>query len=654
MLFRSEETDSKKETDEQAIKNDNELKSEDVQYFASEEDIENSFVIAANQSIMVNPMKTAYIGIETENAKIGYVIYKYNDGVDNPSEAGTKTVRSWGIGDSVPTISGGEVAIITAYSGDVECKSTSKEAFNVMSSASGLVNQNIASEETYIIKNNSNAGIDLKLDVNAVYDYAKYNEKYAVTDFGYSKISLSQYINKSATIAVTNKNEEAVTVYYLSDNASLVSVQKSESPALIKVELESGKSWYFENTGDKGTSIQTEYTKSGGLEYAVYTKEDKIYEFNYNATFASYLGIGYKEVITNNGENTVNFYLPGFFGFIENHETEEKALIKVELESGKSWYFENTGDKGTRIITQHDVKWPYYLNLNWGAYVKYDDNNKVVDFRYSSCETAYLDAGYKEVITNNSEETVNFYLPGFYTFIESRESDQPALYTFTLEQAQTLTINNTYLQELQFGSYSEAVINLTCEVTDKTGKVSKYEQQANAKYMQKGNDVKQKITSRGDSVVYIYTPYLIYKYATNMPDFEILDSVVYNDGKDNIDLINSEKRLANTSFDTFSVKCTANSKIFVDRYELRQDGNVISTNANGEFNNLKVSQFNANEYVYIRTYYADGQYNDNRIHLSIINVTNNPINNLSILSNCSIGVPDDVPIVGGNQADRSA
>ena len=644
-----EETDSKKETDEQAIKNDNELKSEDVQYFASEEDIENSFVIAANQSIMVNPMKTAYIGIETENAKIGYVIYKYNDGVDNPSEAGTKTVRSWGIGDSVPTISGGEVAIITAYSGDVECKSTSKEAFNVMSSASGLVNQNIASEETYIIKNNSNAGIDLKLDVNAVYDYAKYNEKYAVTDFGYSKISLSQYINKSATIAVTNKNEEAVTVYYLSDNASLVSVQKSESPALIKVELESGKSWYFENTGDKGTSIQTEYTKSGGLEYAVYTKEDKIYEFNYNATFASYLGIGYKEVITNNGENTVNFYLPGFFGFIENHETEEKALIKVELESGKSWYFENTGDKGTRIITQHDVKWPYYLNLNWGAYVKYDDNNKVVDFRYSSCETAYLDAGYKEVITNNSEETVNFYLPGFYTFIESRESDQPALYTFTLEQAQTLTINNTYLQELQFGSYSEAVINLTCEVTDKTGKVSKYEQQANAKYMQKGNDVKQKITSRGDSVVYIYTPYLIYKYATNMPDFEILDSVVYNDGKDNIDLINSEKRLANTSFDTFSVKCTANSKIFVDRYELRQDGNVISTNANGEFNNLKVSQFNANEYVYIRTYYADGQYNDNRIHLSIINVTNNPINNLSILSNCSIGVPDDVPIVGGKE-----
>ena len=644
-----EETDSKKETDEKAIKNDNELKSEDVQYFASEEDIENSFVIAANQSIMVNPMKTAYIGIETENAKIGYVIYKYNDGVDNPSEAGTKTVRSWGIGDSVPTISGGEVAIITAYSGDVECKSTSKEAFNVMSSASGLVNQNIASEETYIIKNNSNAGIDLKLDVNAVYDYAKYNEKYAVTDFGYSKISLSQYINKSATIAVTNKNEEAVTVYYLSDNASLVSVQKSESPALIKVELESGKSWYFENTGDKGTSIQTEYTKSGGLEYAVYTKEDKIYEFNYNATFASYLGIGYKEVITNNGENTVNFYLPGFFGFIENHETEEKALIKVELESGKSWYFENTGDKGTRIITQHDVKWPYYLNLNWGAYVKYDDNNKVVDFRYSSCETAYLDAGYKEVITNNSEETVNFYLPGFYTFIESRESDQPALYTFTLEQAQTLTINNTYLQELQFGSYSEAVINLTCEVTDKTGKVSKYEQQANAKYMQKGNDVKQKITSRGDSVVYIYTPYLIYKYATNMPDFEILDSVVYNDEKDNIDLINSEKRLANTSFDTFSVKCTANSKIFVDRYELRQDGNVISTNANGEFNNLKVSQFNANEYVYIRTYYADGQYNDNRIHLSIINVTNNPINNLSILSNCSIGVPDDVPIVGGKE-----
>ena len=107
------------------------------------------------------------------------------------------------------------------------------------------------------------------------------------------------------------------------------------------------------------------------------------------------MGIGYKEVITNNGENTVNFYLPGFFGFIENHETEEKALIKVELESGKSWYFENTGDKGTRIITQHDVKWPYYLNLNWGAYVKYDDN-KVVDFRYSSCETAYLDAGYKE------------------------------------------------------------------------------------------------------------------------------------------------------------------------------------------------------------------------------------------------------------------
>ena len=180
-----------------------------------------------------------------------------------------------------------------------------------------------------------------------------------------------------------------------------------------------------------------------------------------------------------------------------------------------------------------------------------------------------------------------------------------------------MTINNTYLQELQFGSYSEAVINLTCEVTDKTGKVSKYEQQANAKYMQKGDDVKQKITSRGDSVVYIYTPYLIYKYATNMPDFEILDSVVYNDGKDNIDLINSEKRLANTSFDTFSVKCTANSKIFVDRYELRQDGNVISTNENGEFNNLKVSQFNANEYVYIRTYYADGQYNDN---LSLIHI----------------------------------
>ena len=384
-----EETDSKKETDEKAIKNDNELKSEDVQYFASEEDIENSFVIAANQSIMVNPMKTAYIGIETENAKIGYVIYKYNDGVDNPSEAGTKTVRSWGIGDSVPTISGGEVAIITAYSGDVECKSTSKEAFNVMSSASGLVNQNIASEETYIIKNNSNAGIDLKLDVNAVYDYAKYNEKYAVTDFGYSKISLSQYINKSATIAVTNKNEEAVTVYYLSDNASLVSVQKSESPALIKVELESGKSWYFENTGDKGTSIQTEYTKSGGLEYAVYTKEDKIYEFNYNATFASYLGIGYKEVITNNGENTVNFYLPGFFGFIENHETEEKALIKVELESGKSWYFENTGDKGTSIQTE-------YTKSGGLEYAVYTKEDKIYEFNYNATFASYLGIGYKE------------------------------------------------------------------------------------------------------------------------------------------------------------------------------------------------------------------------------------------------------------------
>ncbi len=637
-----EETDSKKETDEQAIKNDNELKSEDVQYFASEEDIENSFVIAANQSIMVNPMKTAYIGIETENAKIGYVIYKYNDGVDNPSEAGTKTVRSWGIGDSVPTISGGEVAIITAYSGDVECKSTSKEAFNVMSSASGLVNQNIASEETYIIKNNSNAGIDLKLDVNAVYDYAKYNEKYAVTDFGYSKISLSQYINKSATIAVTNKNEEAVTVYYLSDNASLVSVQKSESPALIKVELESGKSWYFENTGDKGTEIQTEYADVEWGDVALYDENDEIANFSFNTRYTKYIRAGYKEVITNNSEETVNFYLPGFYGFIESHETEEKALIKVELEGGRSWYFENTGDKGTEIQTE-------YADVEWGDVALYDENDEIANFSFNTRYTKYIRAGYKEVITNNSEETVNFYLPGFYTFIESRESDQPALYTFTLEQAQTLTINNTYLQELQFGSYSEAVINLTCEVTDKTGKVSKYEQQTNAKYMQKSNDVKQKITSRGDSVVYIYTPYLIYKYATNMPDFEILDSVVYNDGKDDIDLINSEKRLANTSFDTFSVKCTANSKIFVDRYELRQDGNVISTNANGEFNNLKVSQFNANEYVYIRTYYADGQYNDNRIHLSIINVTNNPINNLSILSNCSIGVPDDVPIVGGKE-----
>ena len=61
-----EETDSKKETDEQAIINDNELKSEEVQYFASVDDIENSFVIAANQSIMVNPMKTAYISIMME------------------------------------------------------------------------------------------------------------------------------------------------------------------------------------------------------------------------------------------------------------------------------------------------------------------------------------------------------------------------------------------------------------------------------------------------------------------------------------------------------------------------------------------------------------------------------------------------------------
>ena len=257
-------------------------------------------------------------------------------------------------------------------------------------------------------------------------------------------------------------------------------------------------------------------------------------------------------------------------------------MIKVELGSGKSWYFENTGDKGTSISTESS-------SVDWGDVALYDENDNIYEFEFNATYAKYIRAGYKEVITNNSEETVNFYLPGFYTFIESRESDQPALYKFALEQAQTLTISNTYSQNLQFGSYSEAVINLTCEVTDKTGKVSKYEQQANAKYMQKGNDVKQKITSRGDSVVYIYTPYLIYKYATNMPDFEILDSVVYNDGKDNIDLINSEKRLANTSFDTFSVKCTANSKIFVDRYELRQDGNVISTNANGEFNNCKLN-----------------------------------------------------------------
>ena len=493
-----EETDSKKETDEQAIKNDNELKSEDVQYFASEDDIENSFVIAANQSIMVNPMKTAYIGIETEGAKIGYVIYQYNDGEDNPSEAGTKTVRSWGIGDSIPTISGGEVAIITAYSGDVECKSTSKEAFNVMSSASGLVNQNIASEETYIIKNNSNAGIDLKLDEDPDYDYAKYDEKDAVDDFGYASNKSSQYIKKGYNIAITNKNEETLTVYYLSDNASSVSVQKSESPALVKVELESGKSWYFENTGDKGTSISTESSSVDWGDVALYDENDNIDEFKFNATYAKYISAGYKEVITNNSEETVNFYLPGFYGFIESHETEEKALIKVELGSGKSWYFENTGDKGTSISTESS-------SVDWGDVALYDENDNIDEFKFNATYAKYISAGYKEVITNNSEETVNFYLPGFYGFIESHETEEKALIKVELGSGKSWYFENTGDKGTSISTESSSVDWGDVALYDENDNIDEFKFNATyAKYISAG--YKEVITNNSEETVNFYLP----------------------------------------------------------------------------------------------------------------------------------------------------
>ena len=158
---------------------------------------------------------------------------------------------------------------------------------------------------------------------------------------------------------------------------------------MIKVELGSGKSWYFENTGDKGTSISTESSSVDWGDVALYDENDNIDEFKFNATYAKYISAGYKEVITNNSEETVNFYLPGFYGFIESHETEEKALIKVELGSGKSWYFENTGDKGTSISTESS-------SVDWGDVALYDENDNIDEFKFNVTYAKYISAGYKE------------------------------------------------------------------------------------------------------------------------------------------------------------------------------------------------------------------------------------------------------------------
>lgn len=223
-------------------------------------------------------------------------------------------------------------------------------------------------------------------------------------------------------------------------------IERSNEPALTRVTLTSGESYYFENIAGSSVTVYVSGANSSNpYQYAKYKEDGSISALNEKASGVLSLSKGISSIVTIEDSSPITYIYAKEQVYAE--ETSEVALRKETIGKNQSYYFANMSDSTLTLYNDSNTKAKYdYVMYNQDGTIKSQANNfvaKPIIPPYGSI-----------VVTVVTDIRVSFW--SYNRYLIGYSSEEPALEKQLIRNGSSYSFKNpsTRSQSVIFDSHS--------------------------------------------------------------------------------------------------------------------------------------------------------------------------------------------------------
>ena len=349
--------------------------------------------------------------------------------------------------------------------------------------------QQIQVGESYVFQNSGSKSITIQNDatkVNGTFDYAKYDAEGIVKGSGYNYRSNIVSIPAYGYTIVTGQSGGATTFRYTEP----VTAESFSHPAMLRVTLNQGESYNFNNITEDQRTLHVIESASGGLGYSfVITKPDgSISRQGINKHTYTYIMGGYSAHITNDDMNPITF-LVVYTSFVSSSD-DNSNLVSVTLNQNDSYMFRNDTSKSLTIASDATSS-----NNGEYDYVAYAAEGETTKAELNHQGDLTISSGNTIVVTVNSIQSVTF---RYAKQMTGEPQADPAFIKKTLESQQSGAFINISLGKDQL--VTNAVLGANryydYKIVNADGTLYKEGSQTDIEYLvPEGAEITVKVTS---------------------------------------------------------------------------------------------------------------------------------------------------------------
>ncbi|WP_148449265.1 RHS repeat protein [Paenibacillus tuaregi] len=301
-----------------------------------------------------------------------------------------------------------------------------------------ISHQLVRSGESYVFRNTGSKTISIANDAQATegaYDYVSYTSEGMVENRGFNEKVRTISIPAQGFLIVTGQSDNPVTFNY----TETITVELANHPAMTRVTLKQGQSYYYKNISDK-----VDYLYSDAIQ--------NINDFSYviikpDGTVHSQDPVKFNIVIIPAGYTikvTANYLHPTTFGavftsFLASSAPDSSYLEKT-IKTNESYIFTNP-DAKNQVLTKKSG-----TNSSLFDYVIYSSKGEVTKMGLNMDSNISIPAGSSAVVTAVSSEPVTLQ---YVKPVEAESITEPAFLKKLLKTGESITFANVSSYDAQ-------------------------------------------------------------------------------------------------------------------------------------------------------------------------------------------------------------
>ncbi|USB34364.1 hypothetical protein [Paenibacillus sp. YPG26] len=301
-----------------------------------------------------------------------------------------------------------------------------------------ISHQIVRSGESYVFRNKGSKTVSIVNDAQATeraYDYVSYTPEGLVENRGFNEKVKTISIPAQGSLIVTGQSDNPVTFDY----TETITVEQANHPAMTRVTLNQGQSYFYKNIRDKVDYLYSDAIQNlNDFSYIITKPDGNVHSQGPVKFNIVMIPAGYTIKVT------ANYLHPTIFGAVFTSflasAAQESSLSEKTIKTNESYIFTNP-DAKNQVLTKKSGS-----NSSLFDYVIYSSKGEVTKMGLNMDSNISIPAGSSAVVTSVSPEPVTLQ---YVKPVEAESVAEPAFLKKLLKTGESITFSNVSSYDTQ-------------------------------------------------------------------------------------------------------------------------------------------------------------------------------------------------------------